>query len=218
MHGTESDESTARRLRASMVERQIRGRGISDDGILEAMSEVPRHLFAEGADIHDAYGDHPVAIDFGQTVSQPYIAALLLRMALPLAGRRVLEIGCGSGYLTALLSRIGAFVTALDIIPELCASTLSRLRTLGLDGRVSVIAADGYSGWEMSSPYDAIIVSASPPAVPPALAAQLATGGRLVLPVGEGVQQLLLIKRTESGMQVTPGEYVHFVPLVHSKG
>lgn len=218
MPGTGSDESLAVRLRASMVDRQIRDRGITDPGILEAMSEVPRHLFVEGADLYDAYGDHPVEIGFAQTISQPYIAALMLGMVLPLAGRRVLEVGCGSGYLTALLSRIGASVTALDIIPELCVSTLSRLRMLGLDDGVSVIAADGYSGWERSAPYDAIIVSAAPPAVPPALSAQLASGGRLVLPVGGDVQQLVLIERASSGMRATAGEHVRFVPMIHAGG
>lgn len=210
-----ADPGPAAVLRREMVERQIAARGITEPSVLEAMSEVPRHLFVEGADLLTAYGDHPVPIRSGQTISQPFVVALMLSMASPLRGRKVLEIGTGSGYQTALLARIGARVVSLDVLPSLCREALARLRMLGLSGGVSVLAADGYSGWEPAAPYDAIIVSAAPPSMPSGLPGQLSRGGRLVIPVGGALQQLVLVERTTDGYSESPGEPVRFVPLVH---
>ncbi len=147
-----ADSGPAAILRREMVECQVAARGVSEPSVLEAMSEVPRHLFIEGADLRTAYGDHPVPIGSGQTVSQPFVVALMLSMASPLGGRRVLEIGTGSGYQTALLARMGARVVSLDVLPGLCIEALARLAGLGLSDPVSVIAADGYSGWEPGGP------------------------------------------------------------------
>lgn len=205
-------------LRREMVERQLAARGITEPSVLEAMSEIPRHLFVGGADLRTAYGDHPVPIRSGQTVSQPFVVALMLSMASPLRGLRVLEIGTGSGYQTALLARIGARVVSVDVLPELCIEALERLRRLGLSDGVSVIAADGFAGWEPAAPYDAIIVSAAPPSMPEGLPGQLATGGRLVIPIGGVFQQLVLVERTAEGFSGKAGDPVRFVPLVHPGG
>ncbi len=213
-----ADSGPAAILRREMVECQVAARGVTEPSVLEAMSEVPRHLFIEGADLRTAYGDHPVPIRSGQTVSQPFVVALMLSMASPLGGRKVLEIGTGSGYQTALLARMGARVVSLDVLPGLCIEALARLRMLGLSDSVAVIAADGYSGWVPAAPYDAIIVSAAPPAMPAGLPGQLSQGGRLVIPVGGAFQQLVLVERTPEGFAERAGDPVRFVPLVHPGG
>ncbi len=206
-----------RNLRMEMVDGQIAARGLRDPAVLKAMSEVPRHLFVGDVDPSSAYGDHPSPIGCGQTISQPYIVALMLHMASIRPDSRVLEIGTGSGYQTAVLASMGCRVVSLDILPGFCALASSRLAGLGLSGRVLLLAADGYEGWEPGSPYDSIIVSAAPAVVPPALPAQLAPGGRLVLPVGTGVQRLLLVERTRDGFVETPCDHVRFVPLVPAR-
>lgn len=200
---------------ALMVETQLITRGISDPLVLDAMRRIPRHLFVPpGTHPRDAYGDHPLPIGMGQTISQPYIVALMLESLSLTRGDRVLEIGTGSGYQTALLSEMGMDVVSLDILPELCASALSRLVGLGLASRVRIICADGWAGWEPAAPYAGIVVSAAPPVLPGRLPAQLASGGRLSAPVGRAVQQLVTVERTADGFTHTCGEHVRFVPLV----
>lgn len=198
-----------------MVETQLVSRGISDRLVLDAMRRVPRHLFVPpGTDMRDAYGDHPLPIGMGQTISQPYIIALMLESLALERGDRVLEIGTGSGYQTAVLSEMGMDVVSLDILPELCASALSRLVRLGLAGRARIICADGWAGWEPAAPYAGIVVSAAPPVLPGRLPAQLSAGGRLSVPVGPVIQQLVTVERTSDGFARTAGEHVRFVPLL----
>lgn len=209
--------AATRILRQEMVDRQIAARGLRDRAVLKAMSDVPRHLFVDDVDPSAAYGDHPSPIGCGQTISQPYITALMLHMASVRPDSRVLEIGTGSGYQTAILASMGCRVVSIDILPGFCRRASSRLADLGLSGRVLLLAADGYEGWEPGSPYDSIIVSAAPAFLPPALPAQLAEGGRLVLPVGTCVQRLLLVERTPDGFVETPGDHVRFVPLVPAR-
>lgn len=217
--GTSSDRPEHLSARRRMVERQIAARGLADPLILEAMGEVPRHLFLDAdMDPEIAYGDHPVPIGFGQTISQPFIIALMIHDMGLHPGERVLEIGTGSGYQTAILAFMGMRVTSIDILPALCISALVKIRRLGLSDRCAIIAADGYHGWEPGAPYDGIVVSASPPSLPPALPGQLSRHGRLVLPVGINIQHLVRIENTPEGFRETRGEPVRFVPLVPVSG
>lgn len=202
------------RLRSAMVERQIAARGIRDPLLLAAMEKVPRHAFVPGVDAETAYGDFPVPIGGGQTISQPFIIALMIHMTGLRPGDRVLEIGTGSGYQTAILGVMGMDVVSVELRPSLAASARRALEETGLAAGVRIICADGYGGWLPGAPYDAIIVSAAPPSVPQDLVSQLADGGRMVLPVGEGLQRLVLVKRRGEGWEMETGEFVRFVPLV----
>lgn len=201
--------------RARMVARDISGRGIADPRVIEAFSIVPRHRFIPNAAPRDAYGDFPVPIGHRQTVSQPYIVALMVELAGIKSGDRVLEIGTGCGYQTAILAHLTPDVFTVEIIPELFERARSNLLALGCTS-VRCLLGDGNEGWTEWAPYDAIIVSAAPVAVPPALEQQLADCGRLVVPIGlEGeTQQLMRFVRRGlrlEGERVTP---VRFVPLV----
>jgi protein-L-isoaspartate(D-aspartate) O-methyltransferase len=209
-------EADARAFRRAMVERQIEGRGIIAPRLLEAMIEVPRHVFVQGCGLAEAYGDHPLPIGEGQTISQPFIIALMISMAGIEPGDRVLEIGTGSGYQTALLARMGMDVTSLELRPVLAAAASMAVSGLGLENAPRIIVADGYSGWEPAAPFDAIIVSAAPPSIPDALPRQLREGGRLVLPVGEGMQRLVRVTRSAGRLEIENGEYVRFVPMVRA--
>lgn len=201
--------------RARMVSRDIRGRGIADARVIEAFSVVPRHKFVPEAPPRDAYGDFPVPIGHRQTVSQPYIVALMVELAGIKNGDRVLEIGTGCGYQTAILAHLTPEVFTVEIIPELFERARATLASIGCT-TVRPRLGDGNDGWAEWAPYDAIIVSAAPVAVPPELEQQLADGGRLVVPIGiEGeTQQLMRFVRRGGrleGERVTP---VRFVPLV----
>jgi len=200
-----------------MVERQIAARGICDPLILSAFLEVPRHLFVpDGCDLVDSYGDFPLPVGLGQTVSQPFIVALMIEMMDLGPGSRILEIGTGSGYQTAILARMGFSVVSLEVLVPLAVRAARNLRLVAPDADVRVIAADGRRGWPPAAPYEGVIVSAAASSVPPALSEQLAVGGRMVIPVGprDGTQQLLTVTRLLSGTETRPGELVRFVPLV----
>lgn len=196
-----------------MVERQIAARGVKDARVLAAMRRVPRHLFVSPAEVAHAYEDRPLPIASGQTISQPYIVAFMTEQ-LQLTGReKVLEIGTGSGYQTAVLSALAAEVYSIEIRPELAASAESLLGRLGI-GNVHVRAADGYHGWAEAAPFDAILVTAAPERIPPPLLDQLAAGGRMVIPVGGFYQELKVIERTRQGLSERSVLPVRFVPFV----
>ena len=203
-----------------MVEQQIRRRGIRDPAIISALREVPRERFVSDEYRASAYDDSALPIPAGQTISQPYVVALMIR-ALQLApGDRVLEVGSGSGYAAAVLSRIASDVYAVERHEQLVTYAQQRLADLGYDS-VHVRHADGTMGWPEHAPYDGILVSASGPGVPQPLREQLAVGGRLVMPIGEarGMQTLVRLKRTEGGrFEKKDLGGVRFVPLIGEQG
>ncbi len=192
----------------------IRAYGVKEERILAAMSRVRRHRFIpESCGEHDAYGNHPCPIGHGQTISQPYIVAYMTERIGCKPGDRILEIGTGSGYQAAILAELGAEVYTLERIPELAGHARAVLAAEGY-GQVHVRCADGYHGWPEHAPYDAIIATCAPDAVPRNLAAQLKDGGRMVLPVGTGFQQLVLLERSGDAFHETPDLPVRFVPMV----
>jgi protein-L-isoaspartate(D-aspartate) O-methyltransferase len=172
--------------RARMVAEQIEARGIEDPSVLEAMRRVPRHAFVQPGSERLAYTDQPLPISAGQTISQPYIVALMTTLAEVRPGDRVLEIGTGSGYQAAVLAQLTGQVYSIEIIEELAVRADETLRALGADVQVRV--GDGFYGWPEAAPFDAILVTAAAPRVPERLLAQLATGGRLVIPLEQEAQ------------------------------
>jgi protein-L-isoaspartate(D-aspartate) O-methyltransferase len=200
--------------RRAMVESQLRGRGIKDSRVLEAMQAVPRHLFVPPAVAAAAYADEPLAIGEGQTISQPYIVAAMTE-ALELTGsERVLEVGAGSGYQAAILSPLAREVIAVEARPMLARTARERLSQLGYSN-VRVEIGDGTLGWPPGSPYDGILVAAAAPMVPPPLIEQLADGGRLVIPLGSAEHQELFRVRKQAGRIVQQALFAcRFVPLV----
>ncbi len=195
-----------------MVAEQIAARGVTDAATLSAMQAVPRHRFVPRSHQRLAYADQPLPIGQDQTISQPYMVARMTELLRLPPGRaaRVLEIGCGCGYQTAVLARLAARVVALEIVPELARATAQRLNRLP---GVSVHRADGTGGWPAEAPYDAILVAAAPPALPAALPEQLKTGGRLVLPIGDDHQALFVFTKTTDGLQTERILNVRFVPM-----
>src|SRR5947209_2483412 len=169
--------------RARMVAEQLERRGIGDPRVLAAMRTVPRHRFVDRAHLEAAYEDRPLPIGFGQTISQPFMVARATELAEPSEGERALEVGAGCGYQAAVLARLAAEVFAIELVPGLAARAEATLAALGVRN-VTVGAFDGGGGWPDHAPYDVVIVSAGAPRVPPLLVAQLADGGRLVVPVG----------------------------------
>ena len=205
--------------RHAMVADQIAARGVKDPRVLAAMRDVPRHQFVPSDARADAYIDAPLPIGFGQTISQPYIVALMTELVRPSATDAVLEIGTGSGYQAAVLSRLAATVRSIELVEPLARAAQAALRELGY-ANVQVRIGDGYQGWPEAAPFDVIVVTAAPDAVPSALVAQLRPGGRLVIPVGPvgGVQDLLLIERDAAGRTTTRSIIpVRFVPLVRKR-
>ncbi|HEX5314384.1 MAG TPA: protein-L-isoaspartate(D-aspartate) O-methyltransferase [Gammaproteobacteria bacterium] len=204
---------TSSRTRERLIER-LREEGISDVRVLAAMRAVPRHLFVEEALASRAYEDMPLPIGHGQTISQPYIVALMT--AALVAGeppKRVLEIGTGCGYQTAVLARLVAEVWSVERIRALLGRARKTLLELGIRN-VNLRYGDGGEGWAECAPFDAILVTAAPEEVPPALLAQLAPGGRLIVPIGtRGAQRLMLYRRGESGIESEPMGAVSFVPF-----
>ncbi|HSF15386.1 MAG TPA: protein-L-isoaspartate(D-aspartate) O-methyltransferase [Vicinamibacteria bacterium] len=205
--------------RRTMIEQHLKGRDITDPAVLEAMAAVPRHLFVPAALRLSAYADHALPIGGGQTISQPYIVALMTQLAEVDTDEVVLEVGTGSGYQAAILSKLAREVYSIEIRPELAESARQRLSELGY-GNVTVKTGDGYIGWEEKGPFDAILVTAAPHEVPPPLMEQLRPGGVMVIPVGEQstVQKLLRIRKARDGStrtdEIIP---VVFVPLVREE-
>ena len=197
-----------------MVETQLRTRGISDERVLDAMLRVPRHEFAPERYRDQAYEDHPLPIGEGQTISQPYIVARMLEALALSASDRVLEVGTGSGYLTALLAELAAHVVSVERHAALAEAARELLARMGYTN-VKVIVGDGSQGYGEGAPYDAIIVSAAAAEVPRALLQQLAEGGRMIIPVGPAdSQQLQLIRKVGGQPRTSLHELCRFVPLV----
>jgi len=202
--------------RRRMVSEQIEARGVSDPAVLEAMSRVPRHEFVTPEYRALAYADRPLPIGLGQTISQPYIVALMTELLQPEPGDRVLEVGTGSGYQAAVAASVVARLYSIELLPELARSAAGRLARLGVSN-VDVRAGDGYLGWPEHAPFDGILVTAGADHVPQPLVDQLAVGARMVIPVGEaGSTQVLQVieKLPGGGVEVRDVAAVRFVPLL----
>jgi protein-L-isoaspartate(D-aspartate) O-methyltransferase len=206
-----SDQELAERRRR-MVDSQLRARGIRDPRVLDAMAAVPRHRFVSGGEVELAYGDFPIDIGRGQTISQPYIVGYMSEALQLSPEHTVLEIGTGSGYQAAVLAGLVREVYTIEIVPELARRAAALLAELGFHN-VHVREDDGYKGWPERAPFDAVIVTAAPDHIPPPLAEQVAIGGRLVVPVGRWDQDLLVMTRTADGLREERRIAVRFVPL-----
>lgn len=198
--------------RWEMVESQIIARGIRNTAVIQAMLNVPRHEFVPPDLRAGAYDDNPVPVGMGQTISQPYIVALMTELLNPVRGMKVLEVGTGSGYQSAVLAETGCELYTIEIVDDLAKKARLLLEKIGY-ADISYRIGDGYQGWEEHAPFDAIIVTAAPGHVPPRLIEQLKAGGRMVIPVGDESQELLLIEKTESGITKKRITAVRFVPM-----
>jgi len=207
-----SDDSTYTRARLKMVERQIAARGITDELVLLAMRRVERHRFVPMPYTPYAYTDGPLPIGEDQTISQPYIVAIMTELLALEGDEKVLEIGTGSGYQAAILGELAAEVYTIEIVETLGLRAAALLETLGCEN-VTVRIGDGYVGWEKQAPFDAIILTAAPPQIPQPLLDQLAEGGRLVAPVGEGYQMLQLVEKIDGKLVYHDILPVRFVPM-----
>ncbi|HXB21369.1 MAG TPA: protein-L-isoaspartate(D-aspartate) O-methyltransferase [Candidatus Solibacter sp.] len=204
--------------RLSMVEQQLRKRGIHDERVLGAMKRVPRHEFVPHQNWPEAYADHPIAIGEQQTTSQPYMIAAMLQAAEIEPQDRVLEIGAGSGYQTALLAELASQVFAIERYPTLVEQARHVLERLGYTN-ITLVPGDGTLGLPEAAPFNAIVVSAAAPQLPPALIEQLAVGGRLVIPVGDVSEQVLqVVEKQPDGITVRSLEGCRFVPLIGQQG
>ena len=204
--------------RRAMIEAQLRRRGVHDERVLEAMYAVPRHEFVPPASVHAAYDDCPLPLADGQTISQPYIVAAMTYAVRVQLGDKALEVGTGSGYQAAILAALGARVYTLERNPRLAAEARARLARLGYAG-VEVIDGDGSEGYQPAAPYQVIMVTAAAPEVPEALLAQLADGGRLVIPVGSLYHQdLQLILKHGNETATRYLDPCQFVPLIGKRG
>ena len=205
--------------RELMVVEDIEGRGISDPRVLAAMRSVPRHLFVPEKYLYKAYGDNPLPIGRGQTISQPYVVAAMTQLMGVRPGDKILEVGTGSGYQAAILAQMDAEVYSVEIIPDLANESRQRLDRLGYqEGRTR--PGDGYFGWEDYGPFDAIIVTAAPDHIPPPLLDQLKSTGKMIIPVGpQGAVQTLWLAEQRDGEWVFINQgLVRFVPLVGGSG
>jgi protein-L-isoaspartate(D-aspartate) O-methyltransferase len=208
----DGEETAFARAREEMVATQIASRGVRDPLTLAAMRKVARHLFVPAALAGQAYEDHPLPIGHGQTISQPYIVGFMTDALALKGGETVLEVGTGSGYQAAVLGEIAARVYTIEIVTPLAEEAAALLKRLGY-ANVEVRAGDGYQGWPEAAPFDAIIVTAAPGHVPEPLVEQLAKGGRMVLPLGDWFQDLVLVTRGEQGVRQERLFGVRFVPM-----
>lgn len=207
------DDMSLKRQR--MVDEQIASRGVTDPRVLDAMRKVERHVFVPPALQVVAYADEPLPIGHGQTISQPFIVAYMTEALNLKRGDRVLEIGTGCGYQAAILAEIAESVYTIEIVPALADEAKERLESLGY-GNIKVRSGDGYKGWPEEAPFDAIIVTAAPPNIPTELVSQLKTEGRMIVPVGSFLQELVLITKTATGYDTRALIPVRFVPMVRS--
>jgi len=205
--------------RSSMVEQQLRARGVKDERILAAMATVPREQFIPAGLRQRAYDDAPVSIGYGQTISQPYMVAAMTELLRLRKGDKVLEIGTGSGYHAAVLAELTPQVFSIEIIPGLAERARRTLDRLGYKA-VQTMTGDGYKGWKEHAPFDAVIVTCAPDHVPAPLVEQLKVGGRMVVPVGspKGIQTLYLLEKTSQGLKRKSVMDVVFVPMVREEG
>jgi protein-L-isoaspartate(D-aspartate) O-methyltransferase len=207
-----------RAARRRMIRTQLVARGIGARRVLAAMARVPREWFVPPARVADAYEDAPLAIGSGQTISQPYIVGLMTACLAPGRRDRVLEVGTGSGYQTAVLAGLARHVYTVERLPDLLVEAEERLRRLGVTN-VTTRLGDGAAGWPEQAPFDGILVTAAAPDVPAPLKAQLAPGGRLVIPIGDlAEQELLILRRTPRGLEQRRVGGVRFVPLISRLG
>jgi len=212
-----SGETDLEKLREIMVKKQIEARGVKDPKVLKAMMSVERHKFVSTSQIQDAYNDHPLPIGYGQTISQPYIVALMTELCELKGDEKVLEIGTGSGYQAAVLSILTKNVYTIEIVEPLGKSAAKKLKDLGYDN-VTVRIGDGYKGWPEEAPFDVIMLTASPPKLPEALFGQLKEGGIMVAPVGDFSQELVRVRKVNGKMEKETITYVRFVPMVRGDG
>ena len=212
-HQDSAELPRTRAARERMVQEQMVTRGIRDPRVLEALRKVPRHRFVPAEMQALAYEDTPLPIGFGQTISQPYVVAFMTEALELKPNERVLEIGTGSGYQAAVLSLLARQVYSIEIVEQLGKQAEARLQQMGY-ANVRVRIGNGYNGWPEVAPFDAIIVTAAPPDVPPALVAQLGPGGRMVVPVGRDWQDLIRLRRTAKGLERESLLPVRFVPMV----
>jgi len=204
--------------RNNMVKIQITDRGITNVATLRAMKKVPRHLFVSKEYENDAYGDYPLPIGYGQTISQPYIVAYMTEIVRPTEKKKALEIGTGSGYQAAVLAEIVDTVYTIEIIPELARESSARFKKLGYNNIIGK-AGGGYNGWPEHAPFDIIVVTAAANEIPKPLIDQLAENGRLVIPVGEpgAIQELMLLVKKNGKIEKERLTFVRFVPFRRSK-
>ena len=207
-----ADSPELREAREDMVRDQIEARGVRDPRVLKAMRTVPRHLFVPAEVLHYAYGDSPLPIGHGQTISQPYIVAFMSEALELKPTDRVLEIGTGSGYQAAILAHLTGEVYTIEIVEPLAKQAGERLQRLGY-ANIKLRVGDGFRGWPEAAPFDAIMVTAAPRDVPPPLVEQLREGGRLVVPVGRFFQELIRVRRTRQGTTKENLLPVRFVPM-----
>jgi protein-L-isoaspartate(D-aspartate) O-methyltransferase len=208
----ESPEDVYAETRDAMVRTQIETRGVKNKLVLDAMRAVPRHHFVPPSLVERAYSDGPLPIGEGQTISQPYIVALMTELLGLKGGEKVLEIGTGSGYQAAVLAEIVEHVYTIEIICSLAETAEKRLREMEYEN-VTVRCGDGYQGWEEHAPFDGVIVTAAPDHIPQPLVDQLKVGAKLVIPVGDVFQELMVITKTETGIQKMNAIPVRFVPM-----
>ncbi|MEK7397762.1 MAG: protein-L-isoaspartate(D-aspartate) O-methyltransferase [Candidatus Poribacteria bacterium] len=199
-------------LRKQMVDNQIISRGVQDKRVLSAMSKVPRHLFVGEDQQHEAYNDHPLPIGEDQTISQPYMVALMTELMRLDGSEKVLEIGTGSGYQTAILAELVKEVYTVEIVESLAITARRILDELGYKN-IKFKIGDGYEGWEKYAPYNAIIVTCGPTNIPQPLIDQLAEGGKLVIPIGYGFQTLTILEKINGELKKTESIECRFVPM-----
>ncbi len=206
------DEDRYIERRWDMVENQIVSRGIQDARVIKAMLKVKRHLFVPKEYLDSAYSDKPIPIEKEQTVSQPYMVALMTELLNSSPGKKILEIGTGSGYQSAILAETGCDLYTIEIIEDTADNARKTLEKLGYSN-IKYRIGDGYRGWEENAPFEGIIVTAAPADIPDKLIEQLSQGGRMIIPVGDLSQELLLIENTNEGVKRKKITAVRFVPM-----